>query len=91
MNATNIPKLFFENNRTVSGGSRIFRGGGRQLPRWITNLIFCNFFAENCMKMKEFGRRVGARVRDTPLDPPIRDYIFSAISKQDYFYHVFEI
>ena len=43
------------------------------------------------MKMKEFGRRVGARVRGTPLDPPIRVYIFSAISKQYYIYHVFEI
>ena len=27
---------------------------GRQLPKWVY-LIFCNFFAKNCMKMKEFG------------------------------------
>ena len=38
------------------------RGGGgvRQLPKV---LLFFIFFAENCMKMKEFGLR-GARVPD---------------------------
>ena len=36
----------------ISGGSRIFPRGVRQLPKM---LLFFNFFAENCMKMKEFG------------------------------------
>ena len=35
-----------------SGGSRIFPRGVRQLPKV---LLFFNFLAENCMKMKEFG------------------------------------
>ena len=30
---------------------------------WCVNLLFCNFFANNCMKMKEFGGlQGGARV-----------------------------
>ena len=29
--------------------------------------LFCNFFAENCMKMKEFGPPRGARVPGAPL------------------------
>ena len=36
----------------VSGGSRIFPRGVRQLPKV---LLFFNFFPENCMKTKEFG------------------------------------
>ena len=36
-----------------SGGSGIFpRGGGVPTPKLG---LFSNFFAENCMKMKEFG------------------------------------
>ena len=46
-----------------SGGSRIFPRGVRQLPKV---LLFFNFFAENCMKMKEFGPPEGAR----PWCPP---------------------
>ena len=34
------------------------------------NLLFCKFLAKNCMKMKEFGPRGGARVPGAPLDPP---------------------
>ena len=49
-----------------SGGSRIFLRGVRQLPKV---LLFCKFFAENCMKMKEFGFPGG--VPAPPLDPPI--------------------
>ena len=33
----------------ISGGLRIFKED--------TNLLFCKFFAENCMEMKEFGPR----------------------------------
>ena len=51
-----------------SGGSRIFPKV-RQLPKV---LLFFKFFAENCMKMKEFGPlEVGARVPGAPLDPPM--------------------
>ena len=39
-----------------SGGSRIFLTWGRQLPNCV---ILQFFFAENCMKMKEFGRGRG--------------------------------
>ena len=46
-----------------SGGSRIFPRGVRQLPKL---LLFFNFFAKNCMKMKEFGPRGGA----CPWRPP---------------------
>ena len=48
-----------------SGGSRIFLGGGH-LPSGCVIL----FFAENCMKMKEFGPR-GRVPGATPLDPPM--------------------
>ena len=34
------------------------------------NLLFCNFFAKNCMKMKKFGPGGGARPW-YPLDPPM--------------------
>ena len=40
-----------------------FREGVRQLPKV---LLFFNFFAENCMKMKEFGLP-GGRVPGAPL------------------------
>ena len=33
--------------------------------------LFCKFFAENCMKMKEFGPRRGASLMPA-LDPPVR-------------------
>ena len=35
-------------------------GGGRQLPRWGSNLLFVQIFTQNCMKMKKFGPREGA-------------------------------
>ena len=51
-----------------SGGSRIFpRGGGAPTPKLE---LFCKFFAENCMKMKEFGSRGGGGAfLAAPLDP----------------------
>ena len=57
-------------NSVCSGGSRIFPRVGRQLPKV---LLFFNFFAENCMKMKEFRPPGGgARVPGAPpLDPPM--------------------
>ena len=53
-----------------SGGSRIFPRGGRQLPKWVCLFII---FAENCMKMKEFGPPGGVRVPGAP--PWIRQCI----------------
>ena len=37
------------------------------------NLLFCKFFAENCMKMKEIGPQGGggARVHAPSLDPSV--------------------
>ena len=35
-----------------------FPEGGTNSQSGCTDLLFCNFFAENCMKMKEFGPRV---------------------------------
>ena len=56
-------KIWSHLRDTFSGGSRIFPRGGRQLPKWVCLFII---FAENCMKMKEFGPR-GARVPGAPL------------------------
>ena len=41
-----------------------FPQGGRQLPKIA---IIFHIFAENCMKMKEFGPPGGARVPGVPL------------------------
>ena len=54
----------------TSGGSRIFPRGGAPTPK---SAIIFQFFAENCMKMKEFGPPGGARVPGAPpLDPPMQ-------------------
>ena len=44
-------------------GSRIFPRGVCQLPKV---LLFFNLFAENCMKMKEFGPPGGASLAPPP-------------------------
>ena len=45
-------------------------GGGAPTPK---NAIIFQFFAENCMKMKEFGPPGGgARPWRPPLDPPMK-------------------
>ena len=44
-----------------SGGS-----GGGQLPKGL----LCPIFADNCMKMKEFGLG-GGRINGALLDPPL--------------------
>ena len=52
-----------------SSGSRICPKRGRQLG---ANLLVCKFFAENCMKMKEFGPGGGGHASVAPpLDPPM--------------------
>ena len=49
----------------TSGGSRIFPGGGAPTPKIA---IIFHIFAENCMKMKEFGPPGGGGAR--PWRPP---------------------
>ena len=44
------------------------QGGGAPTPK---NAIIFQFFAENCMKMKEFEPPGGARPWRPPLDPPM--------------------
>ena len=48
----------------LSGGSRIFQTGVLQLP---TLLLCFKIFAENCMKMKDFGPRGGGTRPWRPL------------------------
>ena len=63
----------FGSGTHFSGGSRIFPGGGGA-PTPKSAIIF-QFFAENCMKMKEFGPpRGGGRVPGAP--PWIRQCIW---------------
>ena len=53
----------------VSGGSSIFPRAGAPTPKIA---IIFHIFAENCMKMKEFGPPGGgARPWRPPLDPPM--------------------
>ena len=53
-----VPKFF------PSGGGTNPQGGG-------ANLLFGQKFAENCMKMKEFGPRGRGPRPWRPLDPPM--------------------
>ena len=52
----------------ISGGSRISQRWGRQPQGGGANLLFCQSFPENCMKMKDFGHRWGG----ASLAPPLR-------------------
>ena len=64
-----------------SGGSRIFPGGcaNSQIG------IFCNFSAENCTKMKEFGPGGGGFSWRPPLDPKIRWILYrNALNLQNF-------
>ena len=45
-----------------------FPEGGAPIPKLG---LFCKFFAENCMKMKEFGPPGGRASLAPPLDPPM--------------------
>ena len=47
-----------------------FPEGGALIPKLG---LFCKLFAENCMKMKEFGPKGGASLAP-PLDPPMKTY-----------------
>ena len=59
---------------SISGGSRIFLGGGRGAPTPKVD-VPTYFFPENCMKMKQFGPPGGRGRRRvpgaSPLDVPI--------------------
>ena len=48
-------------------------GGDTNSQSGCANLIFYNFFAENCMKMKEFGpdREKAPGMPHPRLDPPM--------------------
>ena len=52
-------------DKGISGGSRIFPGGGRQLSKRVREPIF---LVKNCMKMKEFWPQGGR----ASLAPPLR-------------------
>ena len=56
-------------------GSGIWSMSGRYASYWDA-FLFCNFLAENYMKMKEFGPPGGHASLAPPLDPPM----FSAIN-----------
>ena len=45
-----------------------FSQGGAPTPKF---LLFCRYFAENCMKMKEFGPPGVCASLAPPLDPPM--------------------
>ena len=60
--------LYKANLDTKSVADPGFSRGGAPAPKlWL----FYQFFAENCMKMKEFGPQAGARSWRPPLDPPM--------------------
>ena len=44
-------------------------------PTPKSGIIFHFFFAENCMKMKEFGPPGGRAYLAPPLDPPMQCWI----------------
>ena len=55
-----------------------FPEGGVPTPE---NAIIFRFFAENCMKMKEFGPPGGARPWPPPLDPPMVPLLDKVMSR----------
>ena len=66
---------FSKTNKVDSGAARISRGGrgwegGRRHSRRerYANLLFCNFFVEHCIKIKQFGSREGSHVPGAPLE-----------------------
>ena len=72
----NLKKGFFLSHvvtlcRVVVADPEFPRRGGGNFQGGDANLLFNQIFPENCMKMKEFGPRGGARVPGAPLDPPL--------------------
>ena len=61
-------KMYIQN----SDGSRIFLKGEAPTPKVG---LFFQLFAENCMKMKEFGPRGASLV--PPLDPPMQNALWT--------------
>ena len=68
--------LNYEQFSLGSGGSKIFLGGGVGGPNPTVGLFF-QLFAENCMKMKEFGPR--GRVPGAPLGSANAWSIFQSV------------
>ena len=73
--------LILENNsrRIISGPTITYSNQWRiqHFTEWgdnsqsgCANLLFCNFFAKNCMEMKEFGPRRGC-IPGARFDPPM--------------------
>ena len=52
----------------LSGGSRYFPEGGPTLKVGVSTYYFANFFAENCMKIRELGP---GGISGALLDPPM--------------------
>ena len=64
-----LSQIFFHKPQSVADPG--FSPGGAPTPK---SAIIFQFFAENCMKMKEFGPRGGgggASLAPPPLDPPM--------------------
>ena len=58
-----------QNNNIIQWRIQDFpQGGGAPTPK---SAIIFQFFAENCMKMKEFGPPGGRVPGAPPLDPPM--------------------
>ena len=59
------------------------RGGGATLKGGRQPIIW-SIFAENCMKMKKFWARGGARPSRPPLDPPLEHIVKSEVNSQPF-------
>ena len=68
----------------INGRSRISEGA--PTPEGCANLIFCKFFAENCMKMKEFGLRGECASLASPLPRSVTDTCSTTHTKHKYRY-----
>ena len=66
---------------STSGGSRIFPRRAPTPNVAVLTYYFAIFFAENCMKMKEFGPR--GCIPGTPLDPPISTWVHKKIGTRN--------
>ena len=57
---------------------------GAPTPKFV---LFCQFFAENYMKMKEFGSE-GMRVPGAPLDPPMLTLLINKLADLPPSFHI---
>ena len=69
INWTETRTRAYRTPQAVADPGFLQRWGGAPIPKLG---LFCKFFAENCMKMKEFGPPVGGGgSMAPPLDPPM--------------------